>query len=657
MTSRVVVFFLILASPAALSQPLILSETERIEAYEFIRYLRDPSGKQTWPSVQHADFKPHKINKPLNFGFTSDVYWFTFDVKNESQEEKWVIEIPFSPLDQIDLYYEGDEPGQYIHRIGGDKFPVSVREVRYQHTVFVINIPSGSVKKFFIRLQSTSSVQLPMIFWKHDAFFQNTFTIHLFNGLFYGAMMLMLVSQLLLYAFMRERVILYYMLTLLGMLNIVSFFQGYSFLYLYPEHPSLSSLLAILGGPIFIFTSTLLTRTFLDLAKHQVWLDRLLIVNSLADVVLAIMMILSKGSISYRYHHHAVLAHCVLVLISAGYCLADNYRPARYYLLSWVTLLIAALMFSMSNLGLFPEYLSTNYTGLMVGCILQMLFIASALGDRWKMMLRENQQAKELELIRNQRENERLEKEVKLRIDEIQLKNEKLEEVNRVKDKLFSIVSHDIKGPLSSLQLALTLMKGGGITQAEFEELSAILELRFAQTSEFVQNLLQWAALQLKGVNFEPASIDLQNISSETVSLLEFEWGRKEVLVHNRIDAGMIVFADVNMLRSIFRNLLTNAIKFTSKGGHITLNAVKEDDEWIKVSVQDTGVGIPKKNQEKLFSLEGATTTGTGAETGTGLGLMLCKEFVERNGGRIWLESEEGKGTVFFFTLPIMKTT
>jgi signal transduction histidine kinase len=281
-----------------------------------------------------------------------------------------------------------------------------------------------------------------------------------------------------------------------------------------------------------------------------------------------------------------------------------------------------------------------------------MLFISFALGDRWRTLEKENQLAKELEFRREQEEKERLENEVQLRTNEIKKQNIQLEEVNNVKDKLFSVVSHDIKGPLSSLHLALTLAKSGALSSEEFQELSAGLEIRLAQTSEFIDNLLQWAKLQMKGETFEPDRLDLLVLAQESVRLLDPECFQKKITLKNNLQGTLNAYADLNMMRSVLRNLLTNAIKFTRPNGTITISAYRLDAK-IVISVSDTGVGIPPINRDRLFTLTSITTEGTHQEKGTGLGLLLCKEFVEKNGGRIWFETEEGKGTTFYFSLPM----
>ena len=637
----------ILTSHLTLAQPVPLNTPWKNEV-DNISYLVDETGKLTFDEVRKTEFETTQV---LNFGFDDAVYWFSFEITNNSELEEWLLEIAFSPLDTVDFYIMQDSVWQ--HKVSGDMFAISVRDVRHQHPLFEFNIPQGETKKIFLRVHTTSSVQLPAVIWTTEVFFKRAYRIQLFNGMFYGAFVVMILYQLFLFVSTRDTVSLYYVFTLLAMGHVVSYFQGYSFLYAYPEYPQVNHIMAVVTGPLFLIFSTFLTRAFLNLAQTNKWLDRLLLLNTVIDVLAAILMLFFFENFSYRYHHYAILIHSSIALVAAAHGISNKFRPALYYLLSWLTLLVATLVFSLSNLGLFREYLNTSSSWLIVAGIVQMLLISFALGNRWNVLNRENQLTKEMELVREQMEKEKLELEVKIRTDEIQQQNERLEEVNRIKDKLFSIVSHDIKGPLTSLQLALGLVKSESITKEEFQELSHILETRFNQTTEFIQNLLQWASLQLKGGVYDPTEVDLKKIADETLQLLDYEIKNKGVILENHIRADLNVKADVNMLKSIFRNLVMNAVKFTRKGGTISLRAVP-DASYVTVTVADTGIGIPKENQHKIFSLDSVTTLGTKQEKGTGLGLLLCKEFVERNNGSIWFDSEEGKGTEFHFTLPIL---
>jgi len=642
---------LVTGSLASFSQTIFLNGNGRVDVNGKLCYWRDSTAAVQFEALPDRQFRPYHSKYSPNIGFDRSAHWFKIVLSNQSQSREWLMELPYAPLDQIDFYVAGSD-STFTHKVTGDHFPIAERDLAHRHPIFAFSVLPGQSTIIYIRVESISSVQVPITFWHYDAFLKTSYNVQLMNGLFYGAMLLMILYQLFLFLSIRERITFYYVLTLLTMINVVAFFQGYSFLYGYPNSPEFNDILAMVTGPIFVVCSTLLTRAFLNVRQFSKVLDKLLLGNMFLDLGVAMVMTIYFRQISFKYHNYLIFSHCLLVLICAGYCFYKNYKPARYYLIAWFTPLIAAGIFSLSMVGIMPGYLSTNYTGLMIGCVLQMLFISLALGDRWRSLEKENRLAKELEFQREQGEKVRLEAEVQLRTTKIQQQNLQLEEVNNVKDKLFSVVSHDIKGPLSSLHLALTLAKSGALSSEEFQELSAGLEVRLAQTSEFIDNLLQWAKLQMRGETFEPDRLDLCELARESVRLLDPECRQKGITLRNNLEGTLDAFADLNMMRSVLRNLLTNAIKFTKPDGVITINAYRVDNRII-ISVSDTGVGIPSSNRKRLFTLTSITTAGTHQEKGTGLGLILCKEFVEKNRGKIWFETEEGIGTTFYFSLPM----
>jgi len=652
MYDRLILFFaLTLTSLAGFAQNIELNGFGRIEVNGRMGYIRDPDLKLTIDDVKNMNFDLSKSKSSPNIAFDRSAHWFRIDITNKMKATQWLLEVSYAPLDQIDFYLEQPD-GSFLHKVSGDHYPIADRDLRHRQPIFAFDIQHEESKTIFLRVQSISSVQVPVIFWNRDAFLTTTYKVQLLNGLFYGAMLLMILYQLFLFFSIRDKITFYYVLTLLTMVNVVAFFQGYSFLYVYPKYPAFNDILAMVTGPLFVVCSTLLTRAFLNVRYFSKLLDNLLLGNMFLDLGVVVIMTIFFRQISFQYHNYLIFLHCLIALACAGYCFYRNYRPARYYLVAWFTLLVAAGIFTISSVGFMPGHLSTNYIGLMAGSIFQMLFISFALGDRWRTLEKENRRAKELEFRREQEEKERLENEVQLRTNEIKKQNIQLEEVNHVKDKLFSVVSHDIKGPLSSLHLALTLAKSGALSTEEFQELTASLELRLSQTSEFIDNLLQWAKLQMRGETFEPDKLDVSALARESMLLLESECSQKKITLKNSLQGTFNAYADLNMMRSVIRNLLTNAIKFTQPNGTITINAYLVDTKII-ISVSDTGVGIPSVHRDRLFTLTSVTTEGTHNEKGTGLGLLLCREFVEKNGGKIWFESVEGKGTTFFFSLPV----
>ncbi len=234
--------------------------------------------------------------------------------------------------------------------------------------------------------------------------------------------------------------------------------------------------------------------------------------------------------------------------------------------------------------------------------------------------------------------------------------------LNATKDKFFSIIAHDLKSPFSALLgfSELLLENHATYDDAEREEYIRFINDGSIKTYKLLENLLTWAQSQTGRIKFTPEKINIEELINEIISLLEEPAGNKEIKLISNTERDLSVNADKNMINTVIRNLISNAIKFTPKGGDITVKSHKTTDEnnqeFVKISIKDSGVGISPEIQTKLFKItENVSTKGTEKEAGTGLGLILCKEFVEKHNGKIWVESEVGKGSNFKFTIPLTK--
>jgi signal transduction histidine kinase len=216
---------------------------------------------------------------------------------------------------------------------------------------------------------------------------------------------------------------------------------------------------------------------------------------------------------------------------------------------------------------------------------------------------------------------------------EIEQQSNKLSEVNQLKDKLFSIIAHDLRSPFRSLIGLLNLADMGALTEEDFKHFLPELSKNVSYTSGLLDNLLYWAKSQMEEASIEPEIFDVQEIADNKIGLFEKQAMAKNIVLENKINSKVSVFADKNMVDLVLRNLMANAVKFCNIHGKITIAATQKS-EFLIVSVTDTGNGISSENMEKLFGNQTFTTRGTSNEKGTGLGLMLCKEFVEKNGGK-----------------------
>jgi len=233
--------------------------------------------------------------------------------------------------------------------------------------------------------------------------------------------------------------------------------------------------------------------------------------------------------------------------------------------------------------------------------------------------------------------------------------NIELKEANATKDKFFSIIAHDLKNPFNALIGFSELLMENQKTMEpqEIEEMVQMLNNASHQAYKLLEDLLMWSKAQQGKIAFIPQKIIANDIFDEIQSNLENVAAKKSIFIKFDDSTDTALYADSNMLKTILRNLISNAIKFSSRGGEVRVHIEKEG-EFARMTVSDNGTGISETNLNRLWQLSGQfTTKGTENEEGTGLGLVLCKEFVDKHGGKIWAESELGKGSNFMFTIPL----
>ncbi|MET6996475.1 sensor histidine kinase [Chitinophaga defluvii] len=234
----------------------------------------------------------------------------------------------------------------------------------------------------------------------------------------------------------------------------------------------------------------------------------------------------------------------------------------------------------------------------------------------------------------------------------VQEKTAALEKMNAEKSKLFSIISHDLRSPLHSIQGYLELMREAALDQEDKDRIELELLSMVNGTQEMLYNMLSWSKNQMDGVKVNIVPTNVARVIQPVVEVKKMLMLKKTIELEDDIDPSISVNADINMLQLIVRNIIGNAIKFTPSGGNIYIKAMRSENDCLIV-VRDNGNGIEETNKPDIFSLKMQSTFGTNNEKGVGLGLFLCKEYTEAQGGKIWFESNKGIGSTFYISLPL----
>ncbi|HAA10484.1 MAG TPA: hypothetical protein DCE41_01830 [Cytophagales bacterium] len=247
-------------------------------------------------------------------------------------------------------------------------------------------------------------------------------------------------------------------------------------------------------------------------------------------------------------------------------------------------------------------------------------------------------------------------KDLEKRQHTIDERNKKLIEMNRLKTKMFSVISHDLRSPLATVIGLLDLLREGHISASETKVFAEKATMRVQSTFEMLTNLLYWSRKQMRGVEVKTQEINLDQLITEVLRVYQPIGQSKGVQVTKDTYGPVNVVGDPDMINLILRNLISNAIKFTPRGGQVTVSQT-DMDEYVSIAISDTGVGMDEKTTRKLFSNQVQSSLGTNQEKGTGLGLNLVREFVHLNQGKLTVESTPGTGSTFRFTLLALENT
>ncbi|MBU2946548.1 tetratricopeptide repeat-containing sensor histidine kinase [Zobellia uliginosa] len=257
-----------------------------------------------------------------------------------------------------------------------------------------------------------------------------------------------------------------------------------------------------------------------------------------------------------------------------------------------------------------------------------------------------------ISLYKTHKIQKKLNKQLQIKQEDLIKREAELQEANETKDKLFSVIAHDLRGPINSFHSLLNLYVENGLSKEQIDMVLPKALHNIKGISDMLNNLLVWGKTQLNGTIIKPSNVDIRVLVNENIELMKPLANKKSITLFNNIPKNIISFSDRDLIDIVLRNLISNAVKFTNENGEVNINVVEMNRKY-RIEVKDNGVGMAQENQSNLFDKNNTKTShGTNNEKGSGLGLSLSKEMVESNGGTIWAESKLHKGTSIFFTVP-----
>ena len=683
-----IIFFLMAA--------VTLQAQINIEANKPLRHVQqneltwffEKEGNLTFEKIKDSFFTPYK-NVDFSAAQNNTTIWGRLVVNNISRlDQEYILQTNKWGYFEAFINNQNKQPD---HLISGSLVSLQNRSQPSNTNAVKFVIKQQEQRIIFLKFKSEYSIyvhdNISLQLVKQTYFEKTDRKRLLWQGLFFGIILVMALYNLFILFAVRDISYFYYVLSIVSIGLYFAFYYGFGIEYLWPRSPLWDTFCFVIINPFTGLTRILFTRTYLHTPSLLPRINKIL--NVLAFACISILVtglacyLLKIDLLKPMVTIIGILGALVLIMMVVAGIVSyyiDKYEPAKYFIAANILLVIGAIAFIFRETGLMEDNFFTRYL-VQYGVLIQAVVLSLGLGSRLNKMrlqlatetlarekLALEKEKEKKELIEQQKTE--LQQQVKEKTTDLQLKNtmlqntvgqlkeseNKLSQLNQIKDKLFSVVSHDLRNPLATMQSFLKLITEHHEKMSEDERKKLFLEAQQSldNLNELLYNLLQWSKSQMNLLQFRPDKLNMKLIVDGAVRLVQLHAHMKQVIIKTNVEQGLAAYADKDMIEFIVRNLLSNAIKFSQRKSDVAVNAFTAGGHII-IEIVDKGIGLNEAKIKKL--LEKNTTLsrrGTEKEKGTGLGLLISKEFIEKNGGYLQIKSELGKGSVFSFNIPVL---
>lgn len=663
-----------------------LQAKEATPVFQNVYYLYDTANQYSFDEVQNLPDHVWDVNyKRLYKGSL----WVKFTLERPSLSDTKSYTFYVDDIPYLSLFLKR---GEEVHQLRTGHFlPIHLRSHYHFKPLFRLELEEKEQVHGWLKMNTADMKPLPETFrpiLKPASVQQQEDELRLFTqGLFFGIILVMAFYNLMLYLAVRDISYLYYVLSILGIGFYFFFYYGFSLQTIWKNQSVWNAYSFALIVPLTNIMRIMFTKTYLHTKRTLPWLHHFLTLLIVLSFIPIFMGLLAYGLRLPWYEWiidvTGILGTVVLttMLVAGVLAYRKNYKPALFFILANVLFVIGANMFIIKEMRLVEDNLLSRYS-VQLGVIAQVILFSLGLAYRLK-KARQEAAAQSLARERLEREKETEQKqliekkkkeledkvkertaalqqktsELQITISKLKESEEGLRQLNKIKDKLFSVISHDLRGPVATLDSFISLITrhAAQISEEEMDKLAGKTRESVHNLSFLLDNLLNWSRAQMGALHFKPEKLCIQELVQKNVELYTLNLENKKLNLIQDVPKEVFAFGDRAMVDFIVRNLLSNAIKFTPHYGTIKIISRMEDSELI-LSIIDTGIGMSAEQKALVLDPDSSySSTGTDREKGTGLGLILCQEFLIPHKSRLDLSTQEGKGSCFSFSLPVWK--
>ncbi len=588
-------------------------------------YLEDRdkqfTAQQILRDFDQLDWQAAK-DRAVTIGNINSTYWFSTSIKTPDTNRDWFIQISHSGLNLIDTWVLQDGKIITQHRMG-NKLPFDQRPFLDSNFAIPTSLSANQEYQLLFRVSMNGLLDFPLDITSAQFFAEELGLINMQLGIYYGIALVMALYNIVIFIYSRELSYLFYVCFIGSLATFLAIVEGSAFRWLWPNLPQLNDYALPLYSGLTQLFATIFTESFLNVRKHSKRLFKVLLFTGCLNISVIISALLFTTETAFSISSVSGIFTFPLLLFAGSYMWYRGQYYARYFCLSWGLLCFFCLWLTMVALGIFPWEVNNIWDLFRVASTVEMVLLALALAARIKFLAQ---------------------------------KEEQVRAESEAKTQFIAQISHELRTPMNGI-LGMSALLRDHLSDKQAVHFNNVIYQSGLALLGIINDVLDAAKIDADKLETENIPFSLKSLCEQSLYVIEPQSMVKSLVVTSEIDNTLpsTVLGDPNRIRQVLLNLLSNAAKFTDRGS-ITLAAKNLGQGRIRISVKDTGTGIDKADRANLFNPYTQQASLTEQSKGTGLGLYICKKLIEIMGGTIGLESTEGKGSTFWFELPLPAT-